>query len=293
MLAARSHRVRMMRDAPSLTRAATGFDQAQLPIYRYLALVQVAAAGFFGIYPFLFPDSFASVFGYEGAEPFVYRLLGAASTGYAAAAILAFRRPIWAEHRIPIVASLTFNAAAVLATLLALLIDGEPRFLVFFILVAASVFSLITAYWLVRDEGPAAPDSPRVTAPVRVLLAVATLAALAFGVLPLLIPNLVASATGFAVADLFIYRLAGAATLGYATAGVLEVRARAASEIRLQVRAALVFNVLSAIAAVIYLIGGGQSPIGWVILVAATGFSVAAGWWLAATPESATNAAGA
>ena len=277
-------KVRMMRDAPSLPRT-TGADQAQLPIYRALALVQVAAASFFGFYPYLFPESFAAVFGYEGAEPFIYRLLGAASTGYAAAALLAFRRPIWAEHRIPIVASFTFNAAAVLAALLALLVDGEPRFLVFFILLAASVFSLITAFWLVRDEGPAAPDSPRITALVRALLAVATLAALAFGVLPLLIPDAVAAVTGFAVTDLFIYRLAGAATFGYAVAGILELLARSAAEIRLQVRAALVFNVLSAIAAAMYLVGGGQSPVAWVILVAATGFSMAAGWWLAVTPE--------
>jgi hypothetical protein len=61
----------MMRDAPSLPRAETGFDQATLPIYRALALVQVAAAGFFGVYPYLFPESFASVFGYEGAQPIV------------------------------------------------------------------------------------------------------------------------------------------------------------------------------------------------------------------------------
>lgn len=275
----------MMRDNPSLSGTVAGSDQAQLPIYRALALVQVAAAGFFGVYPYLFPESLASVFGYEGAEPFVYRLLGAASLGYAAAALLAFRRPIWAEHRIPIVASLTFNAAAVIAALLALLVDGEPRFLVFFILVAASAFSLITAYWLVRDEGPEAPASPPISTPVRALLAVASLAALVFGALPLLIPEQVALVTGFAVTDLFIYRLAGAATLGYATAGLLEVRARSAPEIRLQVRAALVFNVLAAIAAVMYLLGGGVSPVAWVILAAATGFSVAAAWWLAVTPE--------
>jgi hypothetical protein len=46
-----------------------------------------------------------------------------------------------------------------------------------------------------------------------------------------------------------------------------------------------VFNVLAAIAAVMYLLGGGVSPIAWVILVAATGFSAAAVWWLAVTPE--------
>jgi hypothetical protein len=60
-----------------------------------------------------------------------------------------------------------------------------------------------------------------------------------------------------------------------------------AAAIRLQVRAALVFNALGAIAAAMYLLGGGTSWVAWVILVAAGGFSVAAAWWLAVTPERA------
>jgi hypothetical protein len=259
-------------------------DQAQLPVYRALLLVQVAAAGFFGAYPFLFPESFASVFGFEGAEPFIYRLLGAASLGYAAAALIGFRRPIWAEHRIPAVATLTFNAAAVVAAVISLL-TGERQFLVYFILVAASAFGLITAYWLVRNQGPPARPSPELGGAVRALLAGGTAAAAFFGIAPLAAPETFAAIAGFAESDLFIYRLAGAATLGYATAGVLEVMSRSAAAVRLQVRAALVFNVLGAIAAAMYLLDGGTSLIAWVILVAAGGFSVAAAWWLAVTPE--------
>jgi hypothetical protein len=259
-------------------------DQAQLPVYRALLLVQVAAAGFFGVYPYLFPESFASVFGFEGAEPFIYRLLGAASLGYAAAALIGFRRSIWSEHRIPAVATLTFNAAAVVAAVISLF-SGDRQFLVYFILVAASAFILIAAYWLVRNQGPPPPLTPRLGGAVRALLAAGTAAAAVFGIAPLLAPEAFASLAGFAQSDLFIYRLAGAATLGYATAGVLEVISTAAATVRLQVRAALVFNALGAIAAVIYLADGGTSWVAWVILVAAGAFSVAAAWWLAVTPQ--------
>lgn len=254
-------------------------DQARLPIYRALLLVQVAAAGFFGAFPYLLPEGFASLFGFSGAEPFIFRILGAASLGYAAVALLGFFRPTWAEHRIPAVATLTFNLAAVAAALLSLL-AGETQLVVYFILAAATAFSLITAYWLVRNEGPSARPTPVVGSTFRLLLVAATAAAAFFGLAPLLAPELFASASGFAVTDLFIYRLAGAATLGYATAGVLEVMARSAPRIRLQVVAALVFNGLSAVAAVVYVAGGGSSLVALVILLAASLFSLVFVVWL-------------
>jgi hypothetical protein len=265
-------------------RAAPPADQAQLGIYRALLLVQVAAAGFFGVFPFLMPDTFAALFGFAGDEPFIYRLLGAASLGYAAAALLGFGRPAWAEHRIPAVATLTFNLGAVVAAVVSLL-AGDRQFLVFFILAAASAFSLVTAYWLVRDVGPAPPTEPALGPVFRILLAVATAAAAFFGLVPLFAPEPFASVAGFATTDLFIYRLAGAAALGYATAGVLEVLASSGAAIRLQVRAALVFNALSAVAAAVYVVGGGRSFLGWLILAAATTFTVVFAWWLAVTPD--------
>ena len=266
-------------------------DQARLPSYRALLLVQVAAAGFFGAFPFLFPEAFASVFGFAGSEPFIYRLLGAASLGYAAAALLGFRRPRWAEHRIPAVATLTFNLAAVVAAVISLL-AGDRQFLVYFILAAAAAFSLITAYWLVRDSGPISPAAPAVGTSFRGLLALGTAAAAFFGLVPLLAAEPFAALAGFVADDLFVYRLAGAAALGYATAGLLEVREAGAAAIHLQVRAALVFNALSAVAAAIYLLGGGGSPVGWIILVAAAGFTIGFAWWLAATPASTDTSRG-
>lgn len=261
--------------APGLAPA----DQATLPVFRALLVIQVLAAGFFGLAPFLAPEAFVTFGGLIGSEPFSYRLAGAATLGYAVAALLALRRPTWAQLRIPMVATCAFNAAAVLAMVLGLA-GGESAWIAWFILVAASAFTLFSGYWLVRDQGPRTDDSAPVGGAFRLILGLATLAATVFAVLPLVAAEQVASLAGFDTAELFPYRLAGAATLGYAAAGVLQLRARSAGEIRLQVIAALIFNAFSAVAVALYLLAGGSAPVAFLIGAAATAFSLAFAAWL-------------
>jgi hypothetical protein len=79
---------------------------------------------------------------------------------------------------------------------------------------------------------------------------------------------------GFDSSDLFVYRMAGAATLGYAFGGYLSLRDGRWEAIRLQNLAAIVFNGLSAIAGLMYVIAGGTSLVGWLILIAASLFTV-------------------
>jgi len=94
------------------------------------------------------------------------------------------------------------------------LAGGERRFLVFFILAAASAFSLVTAYWLNRNQAPETTGGRPVEPWFRIVPSIATAAAGFFGLVPLLAPEQFASLSGFAVTDLFVYRLAGAAALG-------------------------------------------------------------------------------
>lgn len=266
--------------APGLAHAdAPASDQATLPIFRALLLVQVLAAAFFGVAPFVAPEAFATLGGLDGTEPFPYRLGAAGTLGYAVAALLALRRPRWEHVRIPMVATCAFNAAAVMAMVLSLA-GGESAWIVWFILVAASAFTLLSGYWLVRDEGPAPVHTVPADGTFRIVLLLATIAATVFGVVPLIAPEPAASLAGLDTAELFPYRLAGAATLGYAAAGVLQVRAHSTGAIRLQVIAALVFNAFSAVAVAIYLAGGGSSPVAILIGVAATAFSLAFAAWL-------------
>src|SRR5437667_2205690 len=88
-----------VRSSPPMPSAALP-DQATLPIFRILLVVQVLAAGFFGLLPFLLPETFASGAGFVGDEPFIYRLAGAATLGYAAVALIGSVRPAWYRLRI-------------------------------------------------------------------------------------------------------------------------------------------------------------------------------------------------
>jgi hypothetical protein len=255
-------------------------DQTRTPFFRAVLLIQVAVGGLFGLVPFAVPAASADLSGFTGAEPFIYRLAGAASLGYAVAAGVALANARWHQLRIPMVATLVFNLSAVVAALLSVA-EGDRQFVVFLILVAAAAFSLVSAYWLVRNEGPPPPsDDPGIAGWFHVALAAATAAALIFGLGPLLVPQQLAEFGGFADADRFVYRMAGAATLGYAVAGVLQIRAHHRAEIGLQVVAALVFNALSAVAAILYVAGGGRSLVAFLILGAAAFFSLVFAVWL-------------
>jgi hypothetical protein len=259
-----------------MTNATSGAqpDQGKAPWFRLLLLIQVLAAGFFGVVPYLFPSVAARAGAYTGAEPFIYRLAGAAAFGYAVAAAAALLQPTWYRFRIPAAASYTFNAAAVVAALMTLF-DSSDSFWVWFILIAAAAFVLVLIYVTRRDEGPPAPDQPILDRPARMLLTVASLAAAFFGLAPLIAAEWFADVGGFDPSDLFIYRLAGAATLGYAFAGYLSIRDGRWEAISVQNLAAIAFNGLSAIAALVYVMGGGRSFVGWLILIAATIFTVA------------------
>lgn len=254
-----------------------GADQAQRGDFRVLLLAQLIVALALGLATFLAPTLTSGLFGYPGRELFYYRLAGAATLGYAVMAWLAYReRTRWRVVRIPLVATLTFNAAATLGSLLSLA-DGDTHWPVFFVLGAATLFTIISGYWLRRDEGPGASDERPVAPSYRIVLVLATLAAAFFGLGPLLLARGFATVAGFSMDELFLLRQAAAATLGYAAAGVLEIRATTWALVRLPTVGALVFNALSAVAAALYLLEGGSSPAGALILIAATFFSVAFG----------------
>ncbi len=276
-----------MADAPSKGHASRhrgpSLDQAQLPVFRTLLAVQILAAGVFGLVPFFLPELSAKATGFVGDEPLIYRLAGAASFGYAVMAWMGVRHPAWHRMRIPLIATLTFTAAAAVGSALSLL-GGEQQFIVYFVLIVSVVFSILSLYWLVRNEGPNARDDRGIRG-FRLILLLATAAATFFGVAPLIAPKAFTLLAGFKGTDLYFWRMGGAATLGYAVAGVYELRARSRGEIRIQVIGAFVFNGLSAIGAAWYVAEGGRSPVGILVLVAAAFFSVAFAVWLMRPPR--------
>jgi hypothetical protein len=200
-------------------------DQANLSLFKATLIAQAAAGLVFGLAPLLVQAGYASALGFSGDDQLVYRLGGAATTGYFVAPVLALAWGAgWAQIRIPALATLTFTIGALGASVWEF-IAGARQPVVPFVVVAGAAFTAIALYWIRRDEA-AQVDPGRPVSPVgRVILALATLSAAVFGILPLLAPAPFASMFGLTGTDSWVFRLAGAGCLGYATAGVASLMA--------------------------------------------------------------------
>ena len=232
----------------------------------------------FGLVPLLIPTVFADVTGYTGDDLVIYRLAGAATTGYLVAAVVALAsRVAWTNLRIPMVATVTFTTLAAFASL-ATLLRGDQRWVVIVVLLAATAFALLAAYWLRRDEGPTAPAGRALDTPDKVIVGLATLSAALFGLMPLVATAPFASIFGLLGTDAWVFRMAGAACFGYATAGMLSLRAEGYDRFAVQNMAAIAFNGLAAISAWKSVIGGDGGWLAPIVAVAATFFAVALSW---------------
>jgi hypothetical protein len=100
----------------------------------------------------------------------------------------------------------------------------------------------------------------------RVLLLLPIAGGLVFGVFPLLLGSAFGTALGFPGNDAFIYRLAGAATLGYAVALIMGIRQGDWIPLRLIVIATLAFNLASIYACVAQLMAGNSNIVIYLIL---------------------------
>jgi hypothetical protein len=114
----------------------------------------------------------------------------------------------------------------------------------------------------------------------RILLYLPAVAGLAFGLLPLLLGGAFGNAVGYSGDDTFIYRVAGAATLGYGVALIMGLRKGEWAPLRLVVLATLVFNLASIFACVIEIINGTTTLLSYVIFASSILFSAITAWVL-------------
>jgi len=238
---------------------------------RPLLALLIAAGAVFGLAPLLAPGTFASLTGFAGTDVFVYRLAGAATFGYAVG-LLAGWRASWTELRIPIAATYVFNAASIVACLVAIA-AGNAQIVVYVILLASILFTAGTGALLRWPPlGAAGPDRPELDHPLptwlTALFAIGVAAAAVFGLGPLILGGGFGTFVGATGADAFVYRQAGAATLGAAVGGAMVLMSRRWSAARLPALMALTFNGLSVIAAKVE-IASSATPVAYLILVAA------------------------
>jgi hypothetical protein len=236
-------------------------------------MLPLAAGVFFGVIPLLFPQVLAAWTGYPGNDPYIYWLAGAATFGYAVALAFGLRQRDWAPVRLLVVAVLTFNLASLYACALEIA-GGAAQPVVYLILGASTLFVAGCAAMLISHRGsPSAP--PNSASWVIWLLTIATLLATTFGLLPLFVPAVFGPFFGFKATDLFLYRQAGAATLGYALMGMGELRSRRWEELRLPMLMAAVFNGISFLASVAALISGQGGWLVYPVLLASFGVTAA------------------
>lgn len=230
---------------------------------KLLLVVPLLGGLVFGFLPLLAPGLLARLAGAMGNDPFIYRLAGAATLGYAIAILLALRQEAWLPVRIVVIATLAFNLGSLYAIALAIL-DGSATWIVYAILVASISITAITAS-LLRRHGAAPQLAPDVAAWLVALVWFLAIVATLVGALGLFVPAMVARLFGYAGTDTFLYRQGGAATLGYGIMGFYQLRSRTWSQWRLPSVMALVFNGLSFILAVLALIGGESSVLPFII----------------------------
>jgi hypothetical protein len=220
---------------------------------RALLLAPLAGSLALGLLAYEVPLAFARLTGGAASDAIIARLAGAATLGYTAALVYALYRRAWTAARLPVLATLVFAVAALFACL-ATLVSGNGRPLVYVILLAAVAVGGI-AVVVLRAHRAEAPPAADIAPWLHWFVLGATVLSVPFGLLPLFAPGTFARAFDLPGADVFVYRLGGAALVGYAVLGYFELRSRAWAEIRSAAIMVVVFNGLGAIACALVLLG--------------------------------------
>ena len=134
-------------------------------------------------------------------------------------------------------------------------------------------------------------DRTRLNRYERVLLLLPTIGGLVFGVLPLLLGGTFGSALGAPGNDSFVYRLAGAATLGYAVALILGLRQGDWAPLRLVVIGTLTFNLASIYACVVQIMAGNANIFVYLIFGTSIAITAITLWLLNRHPREAQSKA--
>jgi hypothetical protein len=248
-------------------------DKTQLSsTERLLLLVPLAGGAFFGLGSFLFGSAPGPAFGFAGHDPFVYRMAGAATMGYVIALLLGIMQTEWARLRLVVIATLVFNLGSLYACIVAI-IGGGAQPVVYAILLASILIVAITGWILSRHQGAPLPPADLPQA-FTYLIELGALLSLVFGVLALFAPVQVGQILGYKGTDDFVFRQAGAPTLGYAVMAYFAVRSRRQVEIILPGIMAFVFNGLSFVASLIAIFSGETNWVLYLIAVASLALTI-------------------
>jgi len=192
---------------------------------RMLLWVPTLGGVLFGLFPFALGGAFGAALGFPGNDTFLYRLAGAAAFGYAVALVMGSRKGEWEPLRLVVIATLTFNLASVYACIMEIA-SGPANAVVYLILATSLAIIAITGALLYRHPGTPRPVADLSKWSIR-LTALGLVLSGTFGLLGLLVPVQAAQLFGYQGTDVFLYRQAGAGSLGYAVMAFFALRSRA------------------------------------------------------------------
>lgn len=224
------------------------------PTERLALVLPLIGGAVFGIFPFLLGGAFGSILGSPGNDSFAYRLAGAATFGYAVALALGLRQDNWAPLRLVVIATLTFNIASIYACVAAIAAGGAN--IIVYLIFGTSIAITAITFWVLNRHKDLPAPMPDLSKQFPRSFAVGVVFSGLFGLIGLFIGSYFAQLFGFKGTEVFLYRQAGAASLGYAVMALYAMRANAWSEVRLPLVMAAVFNGLSFIASVVAILSG-------------------------------------
>lgn len=227
-----------------------------------LVLPALAGLGLGLILVFL-PGYFAAVTQFPADDAYIYQLAGAAILGYGVALSFSVFQRDWLAVRLVVIGVLINNLASLYACGMAIATGNAP-YSVYLFLATNLLFVAICGLLIALHWGVPRPEANFASRAMQFFLIVGTLAAGAFGVFPLFVPNL------FTLFHLhinapFIIREAGAASLGYAVVAVLAQRALTRQELPLITVMGAIFNGVGGLVSIPYLLAGGILLLPWVI----------------------------
>lgn len=227
-------------------------------------LVLPALAGLvLGLFPLFLPTFFATITQFPADDLYLYQLAGAATLGYGIALSIGLFQKQWLAVRLLVIGVLVFNLGSLYACAIQIL-TGPTPYSIYVILAASLLFIAISALLLFRHQGVPRQAPNLASTPLRIFLIVGAVSAAAFGILPLFVPGL------FTIFHLhmtvpFLARQAGSASLGYAVMAILAQSALNTEELPLIGVAAGVFNGVSGIVSIPYILTGTILFLPWLI----------------------------
>lgn len=115
----------------------------------------------------------------------------------------------------------------------------------------------------------------RISSGLRSTFVIHAIFATFFGIIYLLIPDVWGNLINWPVQEEVVYRLVGAAVLGYATSSWYSYRATYWEQVRIIVRMEIVWTILGSLVMLYGLILAGLPSFAWVITIILAGFALA------------------